>query len=108
MKQTINLSQFRDQFQAIRPDNFSYGGLEILYDWFEDLELMDGQEIEFDPIAFCCEYSEGTIEELIREYSIDCDGVEDDEIDTHVMDYINDHSIVLGVTYDGSIVYQNF
>ena len=108
MKQTMNLTQFRDQFKAIRPNNFSYEGLEVLFDWFEDLEIMDGQEIEFDPIAFCCDYSEESIEQIIRNYSIDCDDIEDDEIDGHVLDYLNNHTIVLGVCLDGSIVYQNF
>lgn len=104
MKQTINLSQFRDEFQSIRPNNFSYEGLEILYDYIDEMI----PDYDLDVIELCCDYSEESIEELIRSYSIDCDGIEDDEIDAHVLDYINDHSIVLGVTYDGSIVYQNF
>ena len=104
MKQTINLSQFRDEFNSIRPNNFSYEGLEILYDYIDEMI----PDYDLDVIELCCDYSEESIEELIRSYSIDCDGIEDDEIDAHVLDYINDHSIVLGVTYDGSIVYQNF
>ena len=104
MKQTINLSQFRDEFNAIRPNNFTFEGLEILYDYVEEMI----PDFDLDVIALCCDFSEGTVEELIRDFSIDCDDVEDDEIDAHVLDYINDHSVVLGVTYDGSIVYQNF
>jgi hypothetical protein len=104
MIQTINLSQFRDEFKAIRPDNFSYEGLEILYDYIDEMI----PNYDLDVIELCCDYSEESIEELIRSYSIDCDGIDDDEIDAHVLDYINDNSIVLGVTYDGSIVYQNF
>jgi hypothetical protein len=108
MKHTLNLSQFRDQFQAIRPDNFDYEGLEILFDWFEDLELMDGQEIEFDPIAICCDYSQASVKEIIDAFDIDLDGVEPDMVDEFVLDYINDRSIVLGVCTHGEIVFQNF
>jgi hypothetical protein len=104
MKQTINLSQFRDQFQAIRPDNFSYEGLEILYDFVEEMI----PDYDLDVIALCCDYSEASIKELIDSFDIDLEGVEPEEIDGAVLDYINDHSIVLGVTYDGSIVFQNF
>jgi len=104
MIQTINLSQFRDEFQAIRPNNFSYEGLEILYDFVE--EMMPN--FELDVIALCCDFSEASIKELIATYDIDLDGIEPDEIDGAVLDYINDRSIVLGVTYDGSIVYQDF
>ena len=105
MKQTINLHQFRNAFYEMgRQSQFTYEGLEILYDFVE--EMMP--DFDLDVIALCCDFSEATIEELIRSYSIDCDGIEDDEIDGHVLDYINDHSIVLGVTYDGSIVYQDF
>ena len=104
MKQTINLSQFRDEFQSIRPNNFSYEGLEILYDYIDEMI----PDYDLDVIELCCDYSESSIKELIDSYDIDLDGIEPDEINGTVLDYINDHSIVLGVTYDGSIVYQNF
>jgi hypothetical protein len=104
MKQTINLSQFRDEFQAIRPNNFSYEGLEILYDFVE--EMMP--DYDLDVIELCCDYSEASIKELIDAFDIDLDGVHPEMIDEKVLDFINDNSIVLGVTYDGSIVYQDF
>ena len=104
MKQTINLSQFRDEFNAIRPNNFSYEGLEILYDYIDEMI----PDYDLDVIELCCDYSEASIKELIDSYDIDLDGIDSEEIDGTVLDYINDHSIVLGVTYDGSIVYQDF
>lgn len=108
MKQTLSLDTFRFLFDQIRPNNFSYEALEILFDWFEDLETMQEQELEFDPIAICCDYSESTIQDLINDYAIDLDGVEPDEVDGFVLDYLNDRTIVLGVCVDGAIVYQNF
>ena len=108
MKMTMTLNDFRDEMTKIRPNNFSYEGLEILFDWFEDMEKMDNQEIEFDPIAICCDYSEASVKEIIDAFVIDLDGVEPDEIDAYVLDYINDRSIVLGVCEHGEIVYLNF
>ena len=39
-------------------NNFSYDGLGALFDYIEELEHDIGEDIEFDPIALCCEYSE--------------------------------------------------
>jgi len=62
MKKTINFYEFRRWFEEHRPNNFSQLGLSALFDYFEELEADDyngkGEEIEFDPIAFCCEYTE--------------------------------------------------
>ena len=38
MFQTINLYQFRDAFQRMDRKNFSYEGLEVLFDFFEEVE----------------------------------------------------------------------
>jgi hypothetical protein len=107
MKQTIGLSQFQDAFMSIRPDNFSYEGLEQLFNYFESYEQDTNDEIELDVIAICCEYSELSIEEIIRSYGIDTDDVEDDELDEFVFDYLASKTSVIGQT-DTGIVFQQF
>jgi hypothetical protein len=107
MKQTIGLSQFTDAFMSIRPNNFSYEGLEQLFDYFESYEQDTNEEIELDVIAICCEYSELSIEEIIRSYGIDTDEVEDDELDEFVFDYLASKTSVIGQT-DTGIVFQTF
>jgi hypothetical protein len=107
MKQTIGLSQFQDAFMSIRPDNFSYEGLEQLFNYFESYEQDTNDEIELDVIAICCEYSELSIEEIIRSYGIDTDEVEDDELDQFVFDYLASKTSVIGQT-DTGIVFQTF
>tara|TARA_R100001510_G_scaffold51840_1_gene52033 strand:- start:327 stop:620 length:294 start_codon:yes stop_codon:yes gene_type:complete len=89
MKQNVTEYDFVDGFMKIRPDNFSRNGLGCLYDYLIELEEDTGEELEFDVIALCCDFSEykdlndvreiyGTefedIEEL-REYTqvIECD-----------------------------------
>lgn len=68
----ISKSEFIQEFQAIRPDNFSYDGLSALYDYFEDFESDVGNEINFDPIAICCEFSEyESALEAARQYTSD-------------------------------------
>jgi hypothetical protein len=107
MKQTIGLSQFQDAFMSIRPNNFTYDGLVLLFDWIEQQEQDTGMEQELDVIAICCDFEELTMEEIIRQYNIETDQIEDDEIDDHVMNYLNDETIVIGKT-DDTIVFLSF
>jgi len=58
MKTTVNFYQFRNWFEKNRPNNFSSDGLIALWEMLEEYEEGTGEEIEFDPIALCCEYSE--------------------------------------------------
>lgn len=58
MKQTVNFSQFCDSFSDTYKGNFSYEGKRALFDYLENYEEETGTEIELDPVALCCEYSE--------------------------------------------------
>ena len=112
MKQTVNLQDFRDAFYKMgRKDNFSYEGLEILFNYIEEMEQDIGEETELDVIALCCDYAESTIDELIRDYDIDisdCDPDDDAAIEDTVREYIGQNTVVCGETVDGSIVYVQF
>ena len=67
MKKTINFYDFRKAFENYdRLDNFSYDGLQALFDYFEEIEIDCDMEIELDVIAICCEYSELTIKEIVQ------------------------------------------
>ena len=96
MKQTIGLSQFTDEFNAIRPNAFSYEALELLYDFFEELD----PDYELDVIAICCDFEEAG-EALIRK-------AYDLEKDTNVEDYLRHHTTLVGKTDEGFFVYQSF
>ncbi len=58
MKQTITEAQFIRDFQDVRPNNFSYQGLITLFEWLECYEEDTGEEIEFDIIGLCCDFTE--------------------------------------------------
>lgn len=58
MKQTINFTDFRDAFEAVRPSNFTYEGLQALFEWLEDYENDTGEELELDVIGLCCDFTE--------------------------------------------------
>jgi hypothetical protein len=98
MKTTVTLSNFRDAFrQCDRQDQFSYEALKLLFDYFEELEDSMGQEIELDPIAICCDYSEDSPASIALIY----DGAPDD-----VADWLADRTSVVGTTKAGDIVYN--
>ena len=85
MKKTINLHEFRNEFDEYgRSENFSYKGLEVLFDHLEDLGDDLGEEIELDVIAICCEFTEyENLEELQQNYN-DIETMEDLEDNTYV------------------------
>ena len=101
-----NVYQFREAFRlAGRMDQFSYEGLEVLFDYLEELSESTGEPVELDVIALCCEYYEGSTEEIIANYDIDvsdADG-DEDEIKTIVEEYLQDNTSVCGQVSDGFI-----
>ena len=110
MIQTVNNSDFHNAFNSMdRGNQFSYEALNLIYEYLESVEADTGEPIELDVISICCEYSEQTWQELAESYDIDLSDWETDEDKQQaVIDYINDHSMYLGVTSDGSIVYEQF
>jgi hypothetical protein len=108
MKQTIGLSQFTDAFMAIRPNNFSYEGLAMLFDWIEQQESETGEQQELDVIALCCDFTESTYDEAVKDYTLaDGEDLNPEDIPQAVIDYLNDETVVIGYT-DDTIIYLNF
>jgi len=58
MKMNVYRELFIREFMNSRPDNFSRGGLNALFDYFEELEAELDEHTEFDVISICCDYSE--------------------------------------------------
>ena len=97
MKQTIYLSDFRDAFHhAGRGKQFSYEALELLYDFFEDIDL----DYDLDVVAICCDFDEMDADEVRTAYDL--------ESDTDVEDYLRYHTSLVGTTDEGFFVFQSF
>jgi hypothetical protein len=104
MKTTVSKYDFERAFiDANRKDQFSYEGLAVLFDYFESYEEETGQEIELDVIAICCDYTEDTVADIARNYSIDVEGLDDDEKIEAVRDYLNDNTQLVGETSTGFV-----
>ena len=51
-------------------DNFSYAGAEALFIHLDDLSDETGENLEYDPIAWCCEFSEyDSLQEFNEQYN---------------------------------------
>ena len=97
MKQTMNEFDFKNEFKKIRPDNFSYDGLTALYDYLIQYEEDCGTELEFDPIAYCCEFSEyDSFEDVKKNYD-----VED-------LEHLEQNTIVLKIPNTSRFIIQNY
>ena len=64
MKETLNKEQFIDKMLAFQNSqhahNFTILGLESLYDYLMDTD----ENIEYEPMVFCCSYEEISEKEL--------------------------------------------
>lgn len=104
MKQTVTLSDFHRQFQAIRPDNFSYEGRAAIFAELEAYEDSTGEELEFDVIAICCDYAEEHWLRVAEDYNLSSCGTPEELIDK-----LRDESGFAELLSDGeSIVYRQF
>jgi hypothetical protein len=100
MYQSINQHDFRNAFQNIRPNNFSYEGLEILFNGLEQYESDADQKMELDVIAICCDFSEMALNEIKASYDIE-EGEEAEE-------FLSDNTWVLGSHEKNGIKYFIF
>ena len=112
MKQTIGLCEFEDAFRSIRPDNFSYSGLQALFEYLEEYEEDTGEEIELDVIALCCEYTEyDNLEGYINDYkpNISRDDYEDeDDYYEAVKEEIGYNTTLIEIEGEEGFIIQNY
>ena len=108
MKTTVSKYDFERAFaDADRKENFSYEALGLLFEYFEQYEEDTGEEIELDVIAICCEFYEEPAAYIASDYSIDIDGLDDDEKAAIVREYLQDNTNLIGETATG-FVYAAF
>ena len=59
MKQTVTEYMFVDSFRhAGRESQFSIPARRALFEYLEDFENSTGTELELDPVAVCCDFTE--------------------------------------------------
>lgn len=113
MKQTLTKDTFRFLFNQVRPNQFSYEAQGLLFDYLEQHEIDCGIEMEFDPIAICCEFSEMKLSDIVQSFCFDCSDVSVSEMEEYISEQLMEKTAIVGFTTDYSngetcIVFQNF
>ena len=86
MKTTVNFSQFCDSFSETYKHHFTYEGKRALFDYLTEYEESTGEELELDPIAFCCDFTEyDDMADFQAVYGNDYENLEDVEQETTVI-----------------------
>jgi len=98
MKKTVTEFDFVNDFTAIRPNNFTREALYALFDYFEQLEDETEEEIEFDPIAICCDFTEYDSLREVKEAYEDIETIVD----------LHNHTTVIEVPNTDRLIIQNF
>ena len=102
MKQSVTRFDFVDWFRGsdTYKNNFSYDGLNSLFDYFEELEEQMENEMDFDPIAICCEFSEyENFEEIKENYN---------STDIQTMDDLRNYTSVIKIENTDRLIIQDF
>jgi hypothetical protein len=110
MKITLTESEFVNRFLAIR-GNFSREALVALFEHFTDLESVSEQEIEFDAIAICCDWTEyASALEAAEAYGFKAPESEDERADKseeQAVAFLRDETAILELE-SGRIVVLNY
>jgi len=98
-------------------NNFSFNGANALQQYMDNLSYDDlGENIDFDPIAWCCEYTEykTSLEAYNQYHGKDAEGegtaIGDDNTaenaEAQALEWLNDNTTV--IEFDGGIIVQDF
>ena len=102
---------FRDEFAG-----WSYAGAHAICEYLEQLEEDIGEDIEFDPVAIRCDYSEhsniaeaiielcGPLAEIEEEWTEDNvdSGDHDEDMQTHLQE------LTTVIPFNGGVIVQSF
>ena len=88
--QTLAQGDFVEAFkQSSRKDQFSHDALEAIFNYLDTYSEEIGENIEFDIVSICCDWSEMTWQDVAMSYDVDLsDCADDDERIGEVEDFL--------------------
>ena len=94
----VNRHMFVQEFRDIRPENFSLDGLDALFDYITELEEDLGEQIRFNVVALCCDYSQyNTLADYNDDYGTKHESWDD----------VADETTVIKITDEAAIIQQH-
>lgn len=105
MHRSISSTQF--QSEMLDRTNFSPEAIDLLWDYYSELEEALGESIEFDPVSIRGEWNEEDAVEISCQYDkfVGADPLADAE-EIHWL--LTDHTTSLGVTPGNKVLYVAF
>ncbi len=116
MKTTLTTSHAAEILANDEYSSFSRLGAFALVEYLEELEDSTGEEMEFDPVAIRCDFSEhdslqdwahdhfsNALEELGFDETEEND---DDDVDEKIREYIQDRGQL--IEFDGGVIVSSF
>jgi hypothetical protein len=94
MKDTIQEYQFVDEMSK-KDHGFSYHGAKALFEHLTQFEEDCGTDIEFDPIAFRCEYDEYENLKEVQDNYTDIESLEDLRSHTTVIEIPDSERLIV-------------
>lgn len=99
---SVNETLFIDMFRKYnRIDNFTYQGLQELFNYLDNLADDIGEPIELDVIGLCCEYYEGNAQDIVNDCKSELEeaiSLADDygqTVDDIVSEYLQDQGVLI-------------
>ena len=98
MYTTVTNHSFIDAFLGSNTykDNFSYAGLNTLYDMLTEYEEATGEEMQLDIVAICWYYSEDSLENILKDYDLES------------IDELWDNTIYREIDGTDRVIYESF
>ena len=92
----VSKSDFRDEFTKMNRENqFSYKGLNALYDYIEEYYQEADKPYELDVIELCCDFTEyDSLEEFNKDYNREYENI-DDIVDDTVVIMVDNTSFII-------------
>ena len=91
----VTQSEFIDTFKQseLRKNNFSYDWLIALFEYLEQYEEDTGEQIQFDMVGLCCDYSEysgyNNLDKFNEAYGKDFTSIDQIQEETEVIRFAN-------------------
>ena len=108
--QTLAQGDFVDAFkQSSRKDQFSHDALEAIFNYLDTYSEETGENIEFDIVSICCDWSEMTWQDVAMSYGVDLSGcADDDERIGEVEDFLCRNTMFTALPDGLSFVFMQF
>lgn len=90
MTYIYEIKQSSDLFHDLKKmgrDNFTYEGAKALMEFIEETAQDTGEPIEYDPIAFCCDFAEYVDIEEYNKDGFEYEDIESLQKDTNVIEF---------------------